>query len=449
MAQLFSSPNMWLAILGICGIFYFYLCLLKPGWGCLIFLMISGLSLNLPGANEADQGLTIQNIILLIILVVAMKDILADNKRLVPSRLYAPIITTIIVMIFSTLLVNFANNASLFSRLAELKRNMFYLISFIIFANVNCRRSSSIEFIVVLMASALFMSLYASYDFSNVIQMNRNYNAIQQNFSAVAMFGAGYSCTPIMAILVLLSIYSSNDLSPLFKYGIPLIVVTLALPLFYFFERGMIGMLGLGVLLWLGSQRRIGALFVVVLIGVMIFLASPKILSEQWMARVNKTLSWGGGANLTIDTTNRLEYNWPRAIEMIQESFPMGIGLGNDEAMEVFPHNQFMKWLVDLGVPGFAALIWLLLAIWKELGRHLGSPVALYQKVAEGLRLFFLSFLFYSLFNDPFFYSWLYFLFALMGLMINPSIVPYHFRQSDLNRSYEKNRFTGHYSPNL
>lgn len=146
------------------------------------------------------------------------------------------------------------------------------------------------------------------------------------------------------------------------------------------------------------------------------FWFAPQILTR---AESTYGIQRGGTIGFDPSFSNRKDYLWPAALALVKTNFLWGIGYQNFErTVGMNVHNQFLSWLVELGIAGFAAGVWFYIRICQFFWRRFVLEQDEWARaIALSSLCLMVSTLVWFLTHDFFLYGWLYHPLAFAGVL--------------------------------
>jgi len=151
---------------------------------------------------------------------------------------------------------------------------------------------------------------------------------------------------------------------------------------------------------------------------ILLFIISPASIWE----RVGNTFEFGRTTNseFQVDTTGRLEYYWPKAVDKAVDSFPIGAGFMYKESS----FNTYLNWLVRYGLLGLVLGFWLTWRIAKDLWaikskEEMSESRGMIYALSVSLFSFWIGIQFRGLTGDITYAFWTTPFYFLLGILFN------------------------------
>jgi O-antigen ligase len=404
----FTLGLAWLAVVG-----YVVLCFSHIDIAIMSYLFVVSSAINLPELVTLEYtGLILANVMLGVLLVAALTQVALRRQRTVSSPMDLP------MLLFFGLLALYAFWSvgplypDLFTSLRAAKLVLVFPVYYWIVLNgVSVRQGGRARFFVVgVMVTSAIATAQALWTYRRkLVEQNvTHWNDLRINRGEV--FGETLYMTCTLAMLLLMYCMMRAQSHLLYR-GIALGgIFVFAITNMLFLSRAGSGAMVVAALVFVMLFRRRGR------VAWLLVLTAILTVSVWSVPQISERVEWtyttrpDGTVDVDPSLGARLYYLWPRAIALMWDHVIWGIGHGNfQRTVGDGVHNQFMTWLVELGVIGFAVAMWFYVKQCVFLWRRFDEER---DEWAKAMALSALSVMLASVvwlqMNDFFLFGWLY-----------------------------------------
>lgn len=430
----FSSDNiillaLWLLFIVFIGVCIFIFTLEKPKfilWG---FIIVSVLEL-MP--FRFGLGLTAQNILLIFLLFSSIYKIKSTQLFFIANKKKLWIWGIAFLIMFIWTIIFPSIGLSLAERFIELKRRIVFLFTFFLAGTMqidnidDLRKSVKLVQILVIIIAGWSLLGYQQ------VTMTAGFNWQEIQMPSVA-YWIGTAIGPILSLGASLTLAETLYLLP--KLNLQVIwrigyISICGFAILLTFERGMALLFILSLivtgLLFSINKRKFASFLIVSLALLSVFIFLSFRYSHIWRQLIDR---WGNliyAQNIhTVQNIVEMRYRglFLSSWKIAMQNFPIGIGFNNSQGMGLFPHNQYLLWLLELGLPGLIFFIFFIVYLGSTIWFHIKNEKSeAHRLIAIALFGTLFGMIIYNITNSYFFTNWLYLYLLLLGLLRNPNL---------------------------
>jgi O-antigen ligase len=407
-----------LAVLPIFGLLFFALVVARPEYG--IALFVSTFLISYPVALRGTGSLTINNVLGGMFLILLTYKVYNERDwwflrcrelqllafiylvAAIGDRLNAP--DPRLVNVMGVVLAE-ANTTRTF-----LTRSIFTLFF------VNFIRKPRHMVIIYLLITVL-MAVAAVSGVREVLHGGglHGYRAVSRviytaaNPNRLAMFA-------IMSIAGIWYLTRSLRVRVLFVFAVPLIAVLALAVIMTGSRSGLLGLAVCGTAILVKERLNLTQLLTLGLIGMVVLLLGLNLVPQKTRDRItNLPFTEAGQTGLGAGSLARRWGTWEMGFSMFKQHPFIGVGIGNWELTRYLndperstsaPHSSYLLALVETGLLGLTAFLYLLWLTWRNIRAVLpyvtarGSPLASIEWIVHSIEVDLYVLLFFSMFAD-------------------------------------------------
>ena len=378
-------------------------------------------------------GLTLPNVLLAIYLFfwIAPKMVLrvrdGSSCQDGPLPLKRPI-TILVIGLALWSLLGVVNGVPVVEQVTALKRILDSTILFVLVFTVPMDRRTLKVYTVVCLAYAMFTGGYAFFQWFRVQGVGASGDIVYRRIAQAEMrFDQTFESTMLFAFTLAIALLSRLELSMGKQIALVASMVFYLSVLGLSLRRGAImQLLVLIMAIVYGTRSRlrgrvVAPVLLISLVGLLL-LWTPvgTAFWGWWTERISFTFSGAGPLGLDMGTSSgRLGYRWLAGWEAFLRHPLLGTGLGTawrdwSAGLEII--NQYLTWLVELGIFGTAIVLYWCGALFAWLWtfyRKAADPLA--KTIAWASGVYFPSLLIRQITGEVFFTVWMFYMFLLVG----------------------------------
>ncbi len=401
---------------------YVALCFVKVDAAIVCYLLIATSGINIPELEQLQyKGLILQNVLLGVLLLAAAAQVVENKRIVVLSPMNRPLFVVFGIYVFYCFWSTGPQYPDLWESVRSAKNVLVFPVLYWIVLN-----SASVEssrrpryYLIGFMLITTIGTIHALWKYRQVLGDFTITYWNDQRINRHEALGETFYMTCVLAVLVLMYyVVQTKGNWPRRAMAITGIGVFAVTNMAFLYRAGtaalIVAMIVMAILL--KQSRVIPWLLPLAAVILVALWFAPQILTR---AESTYGIQRGGTIGFDPSFTNRKDYLWPTALSLIKTNFLWGIGYQNFErTIGMNVHNQFLSWLVELGITGFVAGIWFYIRIclffWQ---RFVAEQDDWARAMALSSLSLMLSTVVWFLTHDFFLYGWLYHPLAFAGVL--------------------------------
>ena len=403
-------------------VLYIALCFIKIDAAIMCYLFIAASGINFPEFEQLQyMGLILANVLLGILVLAVVAHLVMGKRGLIVSPLNRPLFTFFGIYALYTFWSTGPRYPELLESLRYTKGILVFPLLYWIVLN-----SSSVElarraryYLIGFMLISIVGALHALWKYGQILSDFTVTYWNDQRINRGEALGETFFMTCVLAILVLMY-YVMQTRGDWRRRSVAVIAIGMfaVTNMAFLFRAGTAAMIVAMAIFVILLKRSRSVLWLLVVGAVLVgaFWMAPQILMR---AESTYGVQKGGVLGFDPSFATRKDYLWPLAFSLIKENFLWGIGYENFRRIAgQNVHNQFIYWLVELGIVGFAAGLWfyakICLLFWR---RFLEERDEWAKTMAIASLCLMLSTLVWLQAHDFFLYGWLYYPLAFAAVL--------------------------------